>query len=305
MLHFLYFTLSVVYRISLDLINILSWRLLYGIKWKNSTLYEMAQSKHLYILGTGASVNTYSNSDWDEIRNGYSIGLNMWVMHDFVPNMYFLELLSEDERYLDNLLQILKARQHQLTETKIYIKSNYLLPWRYKLVDKFLCGLPYNLKKNTFFISDFPITGLTLENYERSIKWLNLFGFFDVRTQNFRFTAQARASLGFAVIFGIQNGFKKIVLCGVDLNNDKHFYDGNSYYFEKFKIFHVRSKRKILRHLTNDPNEAEVTISEALYYLDRLVCQQRGILIKVGSRKSDLYPKFAMAFREVNEEIVP
>ncbi len=303
MSNFLYFIGSIIYRVTIGFFNIIIWKTLYGLKWKNSTLYDIAKNKDLFILGTGESVNAYNEKVWHEIRNGYSMGLNMWVIHDFVPNIYLLELLSENERYLDNLLQIFKERQDELTDTKIYIKSNYLFPWKYKRIHNFFKRLPSTVKKNLYLVSDFPITGHTLVKYKRSIDWLNKSHFFDVRTKRYRLCAQARASLGFAVIFGIQNGFRKIVLCGVDLNNDNHFYDGSTYYFDKYKINHTRNNVKIVRHLTNDPNVIEVTISKALFVLDSLVCQPRGIVIEIGSKKSALYPKYPLAFMDSNEKI--
>ena len=250
----------------------------------------------IYILGTGHSVSQFTSSDWDTIRKGWSIGLNMWVLHDFGPNILQLELLSENDSYLDDLIKIFEQRKVEYVNTKIFFKSNYLLPWKYKNIHKFFGKMPESLRKNIYLIADFQVPGSNQSEFTKSIRWLEGIDFFERKCNFHPFTAQPRASLGLAVLFSIQSGFKHIALCGVDLNNDDHFYDNTDYYSNKYNITHERNEHRILKHLTNDESFSQLTISLALKIIDDEVCRPRNIRITVGSKSSALYPMFPYTF---------
>ncbi len=270
---------------------------MYGLKINYRPLLKNKTGDNtMYILGTGESVNEYTKSDWERIRQGYSVGLNMWVFHDFIPNILQLELLSENDSYLENLIQIFERRQKEYANTKFFFKSNYLLQWRYKNIHKFFRQMPKSLKENIYLIADFQVPGSDLSEFTRSVRWLDAIGFFQAKHKFHPFTAQPRASLGLAVLFSIQAGFKHIALCGVDLNNDDHFYDNTDYYFDKYDIKYTRSPKKISMHLTNDENFSQLTISRVLMILYQEVCKPRGIQMSVGSRNSALFPLLPYTF---------
>jgi hypothetical protein len=266
---------------------------MYNLKWNWRPLpAQKIDNSIVYILGTGQSVNEYTEEDWQRIRNGYSIGLNMWVFHEFVPNVLQLELLSENEEYLDNLIKIFRKRQHEYSDTIIFFKSNYLLPWKYKNIHKFFRNMPKMLKKNIYLIVDFSVPGSNRSEFSRSVRWLDMVGFFNVKEKINFITAQARASLGLAVLFSIQSGFKHIALCGVDLINDHHFYDSANYYFDKYGIKNTIQKENISQHLTNDEKFSELTISRVLMIIYEMICKRQNITISVASVNSALYPQF-------------
>ena len=55
-------------------------------------------SDTLYVLGSGASVGRLTRADFDAIAAADSIGLNFWLLHDFVPDFYQFEVAVEPER---------------------------------------------------------------------------------------------------------------------------------------------------------------------------------------------------------------
>ena len=103
--------------------------------------------KEVFILGTGESINSISDNGWERIKNSFSIGINYFLFHDFVPNVVQLELNEgEDTFYLENLNKIFHAREHEFRKSLILLKSNF--HWKnLKKKEIFLSSLPESLKK--------------------------------------------------------------------------------------------------------------------------------------------------------------
>lgn len=161
-----YFLINVISKIFITYFNIFHWSLRYGFNiFHKPLLYS--KGKTIYILGTGESVTEYTSHHWNKISNSYSIGLNMWIIHDFVPDILQLELISEDKNYLDNVIKVFEKRQLDFLETKIFFKSNYLPPNSYHKVHNFFQRIPKCIKKNIYLIADFPIPGNNIYYFEK------------------------------------------------------------------------------------------------------------------------------------------
>ena len=105
--------------------------------------------------------------------------------------------------------------------------------------------VPKSLKQNIYLIADFPIPGNNIDYFEKSLKYLSFFNFFNHKIKFHLMTAQARASLGLSIIFSIQTGFEHISLCGVDLYNTRHFYDLDLNLQLYYKLYHHKLVLKI------------------------------------------------------------
>jgi hypothetical protein len=290
-----YFFLNVGSKILITYFNIFHWSFRFGFNIFYKPLFHF-KGKNIYILGTGESVNEYTSYHWNKIKSGYSIGLNMWILHDFVPDILQLELISDDKNYLDNIIKVFEKRQFEFLETKIFFKSNYLAPSYYPNVNDFFLRIPKCLKQNIYLVADFPIPGNNVYFFEKSIKFLSLLNFFNHKTRFHLMTAQARASLGLSIVFAIQSGFENISLCGVDLYNARHFYDSNNYYLNKYELSNMKEFSNASYHQTNDKDYFELTISDTIVSIYNNICKTRGIKISVGSRSSKLYPYFPFTF---------
>ena len=60
------------------------------ISAKKWNLSSYKQSDTLFILGSGGSIATCSDKQWETIGKHDSIGFNFWLLHEFVPT-YFTE----------------------------------------------------------------------------------------------------------------------------------------------------------------------------------------------------------------------
>lgn len=293
-----YFLINVGSKIFITYFNIIHWSIRHGFNIFHKPLLHL-KGKTIYILGTGESVTEYKSYQWNKIKNGYSIGLNMWILHDFVPDILQLELVSEDKNYLDNVIKILEKRQLEYLETKIFFKSNYLTSNSFFKVHDFFQRIPKSLKQNIYLIADFPIPGNNIDYFEKSLKYLSFFNFFNHKIKFHLMTAQARASLGLSIIFSIQTGFEHISLCGVDLYNTRHFYDLDDYYFNKYNLNSIKYTSNVRCHQTNDKDYFELTISDTIISLYNNICKNRNIKISVGSMRSKLYPIFPFTFIDI------
>ena len=55
------------------------------------SVQQARQAREAFLLGSGSSLLELDESHFASIESGISIGLNLWVLHDFVPDVYYFE----------------------------------------------------------------------------------------------------------------------------------------------------------------------------------------------------------------------
>ena len=214
----------------------------------------------IFILGSGSTINEISQEEWLHIKKNTSVGFNYFMFHDFVPDSYLIEPeRKKDFERCRNLIRLIKTKKEYLSKThvimhrmgcyqmlKFYLKKNKI---NYKLFTPFDFGFNSINKLDKILDSFF-------------LKVINVFFV----------PAQGCASVERIVLSAYLSGYKKIVLCGVDLNNNEYFFyqkgkyenilKNNAKILEKYNKFH-HSKNI---HTTNDTSKAKqgITISEIL-----------------------------------------
>jgi len=216
--------------------------------------------KEVFILGTGESINSISDNGWERIKNSFSIGINYFLFHDFVPNVVQLELNEgEDTFYLENLNKIFHAREHEFRKSLILLKSNF--HWKnLKKKEIFLSSLPESLKKNIRFCIDHPVPSSSLNEFKEAIKVLQKRKCFT--KQKNAWVPHLRASIGLTTVLCIQNNVKNLYFGGVDLLNKTTFYDENKLN-NTYSLNFIKKNREE-KHGTDDTKISAVTISEVL-----------------------------------------
>jgi len=63
-----------------------------------------------FILGSGASVEDLNHSNFHTIRGQVSVGINAWVLHNFVPDFYAYEPGTESEGSNNQTMLLLNWR---------------------------------------------------------------------------------------------------------------------------------------------------------------------------------------------------
>lgn len=165
------------------------------------------QNKTAYILGCGPSINRLTDDDWSVIKDGYSVGVNNFFIHDFTPDTYFCEFVDNPaflslvyERLLNNPerahCQVNLAGRYVVFRSKIYKKPTQVEPTFYfsqpaRFQDKRLLSA----LMREYYLGDTPLLSHHISNLDTVINYC------------------------------VRAGFKKIVLLGVDLTNDGYFWD--------------------------------------------------------------------------------
>lgn len=157
-----------------------------------------------YILGAGPSINLLSETDLNFLSQGVSIGVNDFVLHPFVANVYSFEVLRDGEKF-KNRFDLLREKMgkgsilsfkspasiQKLGELKVAV-GNEMLHMNYPMT--------FADKSSGEFSTSF-------RSYMQVTRVLN--------AKKICFN-QASSVVKLAVL-AAQHGVKKIVLVGVDL----------------------------------------------------------------------------------------
>lgn len=248
-------------------------------KWvEHKDISDKKGSDTLFVLGSGGSIDEYNEKQWDEIRKCDSLGFNFWLLHDLVPTYYMFEL-PRDKDNQNAFLHNLGCISEKYTNTLMFLKEGTKGMKGFNLVPD---GLRDRVK--VLFNPTLPIQSKTQiskamlkmkKEIHKSKKRLVIFN--------------KRASLFTAVGFAYACGYKKIVLCGIDLNSTKYFYENNQKRILSRGMKIPVSGQNGVIHKTDSIEFGEVTISELLKGLHREVLKPNSIELYTGSKNSALY----------------
>jgi len=241
---------------------------------------QKMKSDTLFILGSGASINQYSQPQWNDITRGDSIGLNNWIIHPFYPTYYFFELPKEKsdiDIFLTNLE--LTMKNNRISEYVYRFTSDSKSKHHFLSDDKY-----FNIK----YLLCAPLAISSLDRLDIGmILMRSLLPLFK-RINRF-IVFSKRASLFSAIVFGYMANYRKIVLCGIDLNSTDYFFDDSPEKFTKNGFIIPNKNQNSIIHRTNDPSIGKTTVSELIRSLDRLILKPAGVNLYVGSITSELY----------------
>lgn len=245
-------------------------------------LSDNKRSDTLFILGSGSSIMEYDDTQWAEIAESDSIGINNWILHDFVPRFYAGELLL-DSRWLSTYARNLAIRYSDYAGSTLII-----MKWRPKMIYK-LTYLP--LKRTDYFVA--PTVTIPAGGNPRclhfSLRCLDRIGV--LRQVPIFFTRTG--SVDWCVLFGYKLGYRNIVLCGVDLNNTRYFWEINAEHYEEknFVLPEKRQRGPIHKTLDSTRCSGGIPIDQVLLAIKDALLEPRGISLYVGSKTSALYPR--------------
>ncbi|GAC24892.1 hypothetical protein GMES_2597 [Paraglaciecola mesophila KMM 241] len=163
-------------------------------------------SDTIFILGCGASINDLSKSDWAIVNQHDSIGVNYFYAHSFRPTFHMIEL-GQSPKSLACINKHLLADQTRNKE-KIFMQIRHVMRRKSgKLCDK----------NGNLYLYSPSIPKSTCPTLIKKIvaRWYGESGKLMHHASN----------LDCTVHFAYQAGYKNIMLLGVDLNNNKYFWD--------------------------------------------------------------------------------
>lgn len=194
---------------------------------------------YCFVFGSGASINRLSNANFEFISKFYSIGINQWILHSFVPNLFFFE---SGKGSVEDKITFLKLRKVLQKRENDFQNSSFLLPtdslWvldelrRLNIKFHFYSVLPFLFRDISKL--DFVLNYLRNNLFKDNINHM-LFG--------------SGSSVLRAVLLAEYFGFKKIVLLGIDLGGD-YFYEQEHKIQELWGISNFQSNQPQGSHIT-------------------------------------------------------
>ena len=266
--------LNILYRYLLIVIDMFNMR-----KKKLSNRYNFKPLKKknnnkVFILGSGYSIMGLSEENYNEIKKHTSIGFNYWIDNDFVPDIYVFEISKKKMYVFERFKKILMMKSSEYMYTKIFIKDfdnsiNY---------DEILSGLDSKIKKNIFFLNEVFLPS----RYEGYFKYA--YALFNFLFKNTYILGRCRGTIFTCLQIASKLHANKIILCGIDLNDNRYFQD--FYKSSRYKLPTVQKEPRLKDniHPTNDPDYGYPTIEEVIKVFD----EYNPFDIKTANPKSEL-----------------
>jgi len=178
------------------------------------------QTDTIFILGSGTSVNELTARDWLEIGRHTSVGLNSWVVHDFLPDFYAFEEM-ESLAYSSHSATLSRL----LGREEILEKRPGVLILRPKLSTEpeRIISVPQSLQEQVRLYGRTSVTTRKFSNLQSDLARLVS------ATDDRDFPASVVIDAGMSVVrmvsLAMRLGYKDAVLVGVDLNSNNYFWD--------------------------------------------------------------------------------
>lgn len=179
-------------------------------------------SDTIYVLGSGSSINNLSKKDWENINFHDSLALNRWYKSNFVPTFWMWEPPRVEKTRIDDYYEM-----HKLLDNKncFTILKNWHHLYKY---------FPEDRARNLAFKFDSSVMIRRVHVYNQ--KQMNELSKY-LKGQYFHFF---RGSLFLAICIARIAGYKRVVLCGVDMRGGA-FWENEE---KNFNIIHGTASKK-------------------------------------------------------------
>jgi len=263
---------------------------------ENIDLPSLRASDTLFILGSAWSINEISDERWQVIGRHDSVGINFWPAHPFVPRFFQFENITYDHQpaMYDAFQKLLERRSEAYANTLKIITEVSLDGQRQTLFE-----LPESMKKNLYVGFSMPVVARNEEELRAGIRYMRSIGAFSPHARVawlFKYGGSVIAMLTLAVLMG----YKRIVLCGVDLNKQDYFYQHRERYPEcaDWEFVSRNELHQTTRHLP-----WLVPAQSAVCIFKELILDQEDIELFVENRVSTLYPRAPLASQSLFDEL--
>ena len=240
-----------------------------------------------YILGSGPSITDLDAKAWERIALGSSYGFNRWFRHEFVPNYYFAQAphgaRSVDEQW---------AREFR-TRSQAYSGCHFLLRGDI-------------LNQGRFAKSSFGQAVLETASQVNVCSELYLMGFCEAEPANLVSTLASRellnpdqgvsllpkmgATLPLILAHCVRQRHDTIVLCGIDMNEETHFFDAGGLSTGAGATAADGGNEPIRPHPHMDRTVRNWTVKDYVLALRTFARNMYGAEVYVSSSKSALAP---------------
>ena len=259
-------------------------------------LPKLRASDTLFILGSARSINDIPEERWEVIRRCDSVGMNFWIAHPFVPRFFQFEDIGREQQseMHDAFLMLAKHRAKDYAET-----VKIVLEVRPTGGPQTLFELSETMKRNLYVGFSMPVVARNEQELRSGVEFMRSIGAFSSRGRR-RWLFKYGGSVIAMMTLGVLMGYKRMVLCGVDLNQQEYFYQHRARYPE-YADWEFASRNEI--HLTTRRLEWLVPAQQAVWLFKDIVLDPEGIELYVESSVSTLYPKVSLADQKLFDQL--
>ena len=204
-----------------------------------SPILDSTRSKTLFILGSGWSINSLSEEKISHMATHESVGINFWFFHDFVPSLFSFDAGKVEDSEKAHLRESL-AQLGKLFSRPAIVEKNpkvlYLRPFQGD--STLLIPIPKSLSAQAWVHGRANFISRTARSLEADIRDV-LSRLIDKKLPP-TVLPDNGSSVARLVFLALAQGFRDIVLVGVDLDAKPHFWFAPSYvekYGEYVRLF--------------------------------------------------------------------
>jgi hypothetical protein len=251
----------------------------YDVGIINPKEFKAKEGQSFFILGSGGSINSLTNNQWSEIEKGFSVGMNKWLIHDFIPDatsleknwhIDFYEQLYNDQRLKASKLKFLF---YPAGNVRDYQGFPFKVPPSIIAKVRLHCGARH-IVNSRGQLDQFHSDPGYIKKIEEKLRKSGL---------NF----EQKGSVYRLVQFALAAGYRHIVFCGIDLNNVTYFWDNNDFLKKRGLESFMLKDQKGKIHATEIKSEESLPMSEVIQSL------QNGLKGKVRFETSSSHSKLA------------
>ena len=238
----------------------------------------------LFILGAGSSILDLTDAHFRHIRHHASVGINVWAIHPFVPDVYCFETGQESENLGADTAYI-----NQHLKTKNLKSCNPVFLFLRPRNSSFLQNMvspPDGLTGRRLMYGRANLISRNSKNLQTDIRRV-VRSYKDARTPG-NVLLDNGASVVRIILLGALQGFKQIVLVGVDLDSRPYFWESSDYRFGSDTIRQVFSRPSGRPHDTLETENRPFPTDQFINALSTVVREELSAEVFVGSADSKL-----------------
>jgi|GEM_PF-1163554 len=278
---------------------------------------DFKRSDTLYVMGSGASIHDLPPEAWQSIRAADSLGVNFWLYHEHVPTWHFCEV-SREAAEAESLMALLRMRMEDYRDTCIILKDVMKLDDRFP---RWNTEFPLGEAGHLHTLATLGVRGRTAASLRFFLRWYRRLGYFR-RSEVLWGVPMKRATIFMTMCFALMAGYRRVVLCGVDMSNTDYFYHHPKYggegmpkpptlpptaqaLAEKYSGHGVKMRQtpNPAIHNTIDPALNPLPMDEVIHAFNEEVLKPEGVELFVALPSSKLYPRIPALFEPLQHAV--
>lgn len=247
---------------------------------------EHRKSDTLFALGSGGSIAAYGDERWAHIRRHDSIGFNNWYLHAFLPDFYMYE--GGIDQYADAFTANVPRIDPRLWERPFLVSAR---PGNARI----LAALPAGARSYVYANVDLRATSPA--GLERAYRLIARSGGLAPGRALVRTYAQT-ATVERLVQFACLAGYRRLVLCGIDLSGTAYFFNATEAVSSGYRArgLVLPDTARVQRGATHNTLSAGLPVPGVLEVLRATLGAGHALAISVALPSSRLHPAFPAYF---------